>query len=656
MTGRQWTAVLGVALALAASAGRALAAETAGEALLQRWIAAANAAGGTVTVGSRSVDAAGGVEWRDVVIAMQPSAGGDTRLRAARFHGLAERDGAYAAARIELDGLSVTDKDGRVTIGAVEIADAFLPDFTAVTLPATPSLAGFLQAFEALKPVKLGRGEIRDIAVDVPNTGSGAKPGERLSFGLRRVGLDELGGGRLGRLAVAGFAMAGSDHGKPLGVGVDMARLERLDLAAIGDFLTRGNYPGGDGDGVWRDIVGSFAIEGARIDAADGRMTLGRYGFDNLALRRVDTGFIDLVEAGAAAAADRSAAARGVLGLLDSLRLGRAGIDRLAFAVAAPAGDGGAAKEARFGLETAELRDLSLAGLGAYRLEGITVAADGVGLALRDFVIADTALPPRAVLAAAVAAVAAGEEPRPATLLPRIGRIGLAGLAVEQPKAGRVALERAELRQSGSAGALPTAAALEIAGLVLPADLPDPAWRDFMARFGRDALRLGARLALRYDAAAATLAMDDLTLTVDDDGKLAAALTLTGVSPELYAAPEKIEDYLGEIGVGGGRIVVGDGGLSERLLAVAAARSGVPAAEMRRVAVERLPQLLAPIQEAARRAAFRAALERFLSPPATLALTARPADPVPVLQVAATIADNPWRLLDILAIEAVAGP
>lgn len=653
MAGRLRTAGLALTMLVVAGGASVGAAETRGEALLARWAAAAEAGGSTVTVASKSYDAARDrVEWRDVSIGAAASANRFT-LRAARFEGLVERDGSYAAARIELDNLAFADKDGKVTVASVTLTDAFLPNVQVVALPDKPALADVLAAIQAVKPLTLKAGEIRDVALDLPNSGAGAAAGERLAFGLGRVAVEALGDGVLGRFVLERATMAGTDKGKPVRFGFDAARLERLDLATLADFLTRARYPDGRGDGVWRDVIGRYAVEGVRVSAAEAEVTLARYGIDNLALRRVGTGFLDLIEAGPNA--DPVTVTRGVFSLLDSLKLGRYGLDGFAIGFAVPDASG-TVQRGRVSLETVELKDLALAGLGAYRIGGVSVAAADVAVDLKEFVIADVAFPSADAITAAIAAAAAGETPRATTLLPLIGTIRLAGLGIVEPGAARIDLDRIELRQTGSAGALPTALSLDIAGLKLPADLPEPVWREIMAGSGRDAVTLGAKLGLHYDPAAATLSLDELSFDVDGDGRIGLAAVLTGIAPELYAAPEKAEDYLGEMGVGGGRVVVEDRGLSDWVFTVLGQRFGKPAEDLRRVAVERLPQVVAPIQDSRRRVAFRQALERFLAPPATLTLAAKPAEAVPLLQVVATVAANPWRLLDILAVEVTTAP
>jgi hypothetical protein len=647
-----WSRLGGLVLAgTLVLAGQAHAAESRAEALLARWVAAAEASGSQISVAEKTVDASRDrIEWRGIRAMTLGQGGAGLTVRAACFEGLIERDGALMATRVELDDIAFGDHDGAAKIASVALADAYLPDFNAVTVPTTPSLGAVIGLFDAVWPMRLGRGEARDISLDVPDSSSGAPAGGRLTFGIGRVDIDELSDGRLARFSAARLSMRGSDRGQPLVLGAEAFRLERLDLGVVAAFLNRANYPGGTGDGVWRDVVGSYAVEGLAIQAAEASVRLGHYGIDGLALRRVDSGFLDLIEAGDAA--DPLLAIRGALGLVDSVRLGRYGVDGLAVAFAAPGAAG--VQRGTIGLDSVELRDLSLAGLGAFRFDGFAVTADAVSVALKTFVVADTVFPRRETIAAAVTALAAGEDPKePTALLPQVGRVALGGIAVEQTGSGRVALERLELRQSNFLAGLPTLASLEMMGLRLPADLSDPGWRTFMRAFGREALDLAARLTLRYDETAATLGQD-LTVDVGGEGSVGAAITVTGVTRELFTALDRFEDYIGELGVGGGRLTLTDKGLGARLLNVAATWLGVSADDLRRVALERLPQVVAPIQDPARRQAIRAALARFLEPPATLTLNAHPAEPVPLLQLAAAVAANPWRLIDLLSVEATA--
>lgn len=643
-----------LALALGAWCCPAQAAETSGEALVARWVAEAEAAGQTVTVGNRGYDAAKDlVEWSDVTVS-GPSMKSPWKARALRFERVSERDGAYAAARIEADGIEASDQDGAVKIATFAVSDAFLPNFNAVPLPEKPSLDAVLQQLAVLRTVKLKLAEVRGITIDVPDRSVGANPGARIDIGFDRVAIEDVADGLYGRIIIAGVKLAGTEKGAPFIVGVNTAQLERINLGLAGDFLSRANYPDGKGDGVWHDLIGSYGFEGLSITAPEAQVKIGRYAIDGLALRRVSSAFLDLIAKGDDP--EPSLIMTGLLGLADSIKLGRYGIDSIDVAFEAPMSEGEAPKKGRASLATIELRDVSLAGFGAYRIAGLDVAVEDIKVGLKEFVIGDVVFPSADAIVAAAVAAFMDETPNAVSLLPHVGLLRFAGIAVTPPGSGEVMLERFEIRQTGVAGALPTALAAELVGLKLPADLPEPSWRAFMAKFGGDALKAGMKLALAYDEKAETLSLQDLSVAVGEDGRASVMMALTGIAPELYARPDKVQEHLGAIGFGAGEIVLDDRGLSNRILSVLGDGTAKSSASLRKAAVDALPELLKPIPDSKMRAGLRKAFTGFLNAPSTLTVTAKPAEPVPALQVVATAAANPWRLLDILGVTVKTAP
>ncbi|MBP0651888.1 hypothetical protein J8J40_32990, partial [Mycobacterium tuberculosis] len=75
------------------------------------------------------------------------------------------------------------------------------------------------------------------------------------------------------------------------------------------------------------------------------------------------------------------------------------------------------------------LRDLSLAGLGEYRLDGLVAEVDAVALSLGEFRLADVGFPGPEAILTAIEAMAAGDTPRVNTLVPRLGLLRFADIA-----------------------------------------------------------------------------------------------------------------------------------------------------------------------------------------------------------------------------------
>jgi hypothetical protein len=634
-----------VALAAAVGARPAVAASP-GEDLLARWIAAAEADGFTVSVGDKRYDAGRDrIDWTDISFANR--SGWRARIGSAGIEALAETDGALSVRLAELRDLSVADADGRLDVGAVTLRDGRLPDLSGLADVPTPDLAGIKALFARTAAVRLGFASAERIRLDVPQTSGRADDGGdgrgkgRVSISLGRVVADGLGDNRLAS-AVAGPLSVTSPEAKGVALlDVESLRLGAIDLGVVADFFDPDRYPNGRGDGVWRDIVGEVSLSGLGFDGPGVRLRLGRYGFNGLALRRVDAAPLDLI------APEKPEMTPGnaekLLTLLSSVRIGRYGLQGLAVEVS-----GTGVNDGRFALDVHDVTDLSLDGLGGYRLGGLSAAFEGAEVALGEFRIGEIGFPkPEAILAL----IRDPDGVMRTDLLPRVGLVRIAGLMVKpggRAAAGKpVSLDLAELRQSDFLGGVPTRVAFTLAGLGLPADLPDPKWRGALAELGYDALSLGGEIRLGYDAERSTLTLDALSLALDKGGRLEAAATITGVSPDLLQAPDRLEDYIGEIGFGAARAAYQDQSLVDRLLDVAARQQKVTREVFKARMAALVPALAAQIADPQMRAAIAQAVAAFIVRPGALEVVAEPPAPVPAVQVLATIAANPWRLVDI---------
>ena len=202
-------------------------------------------------------------------------------------------------------------------------------------------------------------------------------------------------------------------------------------------------------------------------------------------------------------------------------------------------------------------------------------------------------------------------------------------------------------------GGPPAAVRMDATGVRLPAGLLGNSfagvivgmlnYREFLADVSMDGI---------YDTAANTASIDTLAIDVATVGKVDVAARASGLSIRALTSPD---DEISKAARANARldslrVRIDNAGFVERVLDMQAEMLGGTRDDVRAQIVNgALPFALSFVKNEAFRDEFRAAIAAFLADPRSLTIVARPAEPVPLGQVARAIVRAPMTLPDLLA-------
>jgi hypothetical protein len=235
-------------------------------------------------------------------------------------------------------------------------------------------------------------------------------------------------------------------------------------------------------------------------------------------------------------------------------------------------------------------------------------------------------------------------------LSPSFGALELKNYSISLPGSVTGTVKSLAITLREPIGPVPTEITAEIVGLELPSALmTDPQGADFLAEAGVDTLRGAARLAAKWDAATSRLSIEPMSLSVAGLGELDVGITLSAVPRSVFEAPSMLQLAVPEMKVEEMSASFKNAPLLSGPLAAYATRQSlsvdaaiVSIAQMAKGRIE--PQTGVPFATS-----FANALESFLAgPTGSLELVARPAQPVPLVQVVGAATMAPGSLVKLL--------
>ncbi|MEO0542824.1 MAG: hypothetical protein AAFY99_03295 [Pseudomonadota bacterium] len=194
----------------------------------------------------------------------------------------------------------------------------------------------------------------------------------------------------------------------------------------------------------------------------------------------------------------------------------------------------------------------------------------------------------------------------------------------------------------------------------------DPQSRQTMAALGYESLTGDITGSASWDAASGMMSAQDFMISVDDAASIGLDFSLGGYTAELVAAMQQINataeseqaagmamlGLMQQIEIAGAAITVTDASLTNKLLEFFGTQQGTNADGMRAFAKGMLPLGLAQLQSPEFAAKATAAIGSFLDNPGKLVVEAKPAQPIPAMQLAAPLmSGNPALLIQALALD-----
>ncbi len=192
-----------------------------------------------------------------------------------------------------------------------------------------------------------------------------------------------------------------------------------------------------------------------------------------------------------------------------------------------------------------------------------------------------------------------------------------------------------------------------------PAALPDPAAGQQLSAIGYDKLIFDFSSKMDWNVEEEVLEVENVTIDGVEIGTLTMAMSLGGITPEVFEAfnkrPEPDFGALTGTTLSAATIAFTDKSVTGRILEKQAREAGTDAASFANQLAAVLPLMLSSLGNPAFQTAVATALGDFLKNPRSLTVTAAPAQPVPFVEVMAIGQTAPQTLPDLLNVTVESG-
>ncbi|SCM75163.1 exported hypothetical protein [uncultured Pleomorphomonas sp.] len=241
----------------------------------------------------------------------------------------------------------------------------------------------------------------------------------------------------------------------------------------------------------------------------------------------------------------------------------------------------------------------------------------------------------------------------------RIDALSAEGISLAQPGKAPIVIDSAGLDLSDYADDVPHAIDLSVEGIDV-----DPAAVDTSGQFasqlkamGYDKLTLGFYGSGSLDEATGDLVVNEITVDGTDLGTVTLAGTFGGLTTDVVKElkqPNPPQDALGKVTLKEASVFYGDASLAGRLIAQQAKQMGQEPVTFIGQITGALPLLLSTIGNQPFQDKLADGLTTFLKDPKNLTITAKPATPVPLMELLSTSQTAPQTLPDLLKADVIA--
>ena len=310
------------------------------------------------------------------------------------------------------------------------------------------------------------------------------------------------------------------------------------------------------------------------------------------------------------------------------------------------------------------LERLSKDGMGLFSIGKIEARGedgpDNLGsFELGRFAIRDVVFPTKDAIMALVRLesdpLGGGQPIEPSTrqildVVPMVGGVELEGFAVDSDMTGSVALDRFALTLGGFVPPVPTETAIELAGLSFPTALvTDPDAKAFLEQAGIEQVTIDGRYATKWTEGANTFDLEPFALSVEGLGSAEVTMALSGVPRTVFEAPDKAQLAMPEVMVDGVTARFSNAPKLAGPLADFAQQQQISPETAIGVIGDVVRNELAPMAGDGFADSLGSAVKKFLTgPTGSLELVARPAQPVPLVQVVGAATMAPGSLVKLL--------
>lgn len=230
----------------------------------------------------------------------------------------------------------------------------------------------------------------------------------------------------------------------------------------------------------------------------------------------------------------------------------------------------------------------------------------------------------------------------------RVDAVSVEGISVSQPGKAPVVIDSANLDLSDYANDVPHAIDVSVEGINV-----DPAAVDEGGQFasqlkamGYDKLTLGFYGSGSLDEATGDLVVNEITVDGTDLGTVTLAGTFGGLTADLIKdmkQPSPSQDAFGKVTLKQASVYYGDASLAGRIIAQQAKQMGQEPAAFVGQITGALPLLLSAVGNQPFQDKLAQGLTTFLKDPKNLTITAKPANPIALMELFSTSQTAPRR-------------
>lgn len=600
--------------------------------LMNGW----RAAGATVTVG-KITELAGDdrIEVRDLAIT-EAKAGDVAGAKSAVFTigrielaGLARTASGYAVRAIDVKDFKLSGSDASLAIDSVVLQSLNLPTQGWPEANAEKPIASFVAGLKAVARVGVASAELANLRIQATNA-----PAPILA--IDQASARGIAGGRIEAFSLGALATLGQQ------TSIDSIASRNVDLTVLQRVFDSATYQPVPPDRVWAPLVSDFKLSRLQQRFNGGTLRVADATISDLQMRTFGSNVPQALEAvsrNPTVALTPNAEGRAVAAeLTNMLLLGSLSVNALAV-------DMPAAPVRNVTCDAVTLSQVTLRAVkeAAARTCALAAAPQTVmrvaGVVVRDL-SADRLIE--------------SSLSGPQDFAPTLGQLQLTDAVLTQG-AATVALGKLNLSMDAAVRGIPTRIDFALERLDVPtASIADPNARAALTAMEIETATLGLNVKASWRETARELEIEQVSLGIEQLGRLSATATITEVPRSVFEAPDTVGKVVAGAGLRRFRVLYEDNSLAQRALTQVATANKQSAEDLRKALSRAVPNILAQIPDATARGKLTFALLSFINAPGSLELSSGINEPVPLATLQETARTAIPALPGLLKLNAVA--
>jgi len=546
-------------------------------------------------------------------------------------------------------------------IEGYEVHQATWPIYPEIAEDPRRPVSRWLPVLEQVLDYRIDESRLDRLDMTIRQVGGDAEPGT-VRYEVRDLALTGMRDGRIAEYSSGRSTQIvsnGSSDDPPSEITMKTAstRIVDYDLGALLDLFDPG--VGADSDYVL--AVGSMALLGYDVDAGPVRLTIDRIAYEDIGVRPPETSLLPLFDAAVSGVEiDPVNLGLAIFDVYRSMAIGRFSIDGVS--VSFPDPDNPATNG------TASLGQLLISNLDSDGLDEVSISSAGFDMgangvfSLGKMSIGDIEFAPYGPMRSFIRSTAnSGEEPDPLEAAKIFSPLSISAamrdLFARIPGQGEIGLDSYFLGLKSTVPPIPTDIELSVDGLEIPiSSIDDRQAEELFAAAGIETLRLSESVRIRWDENSQDLLIDNLVFEVGGIAKVSARAQLGGIPKSVMENPQRLEAVIATLNLKNLELeLINEGGV-QTAMDLVAAQQGMGERQLVDLLLDQLDGLLRMVDNEGFAEEVSGAAEQFLDNPRSLRVSARPRNPVPVIQIIANLEIAPGSIPDLLDLQIDANP